>query len=58
MRCNISLKFRFLISHLEKFPANLVAISDDSGDRFDQDTITLEKQDTGTWNSNLLANYI
>jgi hypothetical protein len=37
MGCNVSLKVRFLDPHLEFFPENLGAVSDEHGERFHQD---------------------
>jgi hypothetical protein len=37
MGCNISLKVHFLDSHLDFFPQNLGAVSDEHGERFHQD---------------------
>ena len=37
MGCRMSLKIHFLHSHLNVFPPNLVAVSDEHGERFQQD---------------------
>ena len=44
MGCNMSLKIHFLDSHLDLFPDNLGAISDEDGERFHQDISALEKR--------------
>ena len=44
MKCNISLKIHFLHSHMDFFPANLGAVSDEQGERFHQDISTMEKR--------------
>ncbi|UYV68846.1 hypothetical protein LAZ67_6001252 [Cordylochernes scorpioides] len=41
--CNMSLKIHFLHSHLDFFPDNLGAVSDEHGERFHQD-ISMEKR--------------
>ena len=43
MGCNMSLKIHFLRSHLDFFPPNLSAVSDERGERFHQDISTTEK---------------
>jgi hypothetical protein len=35
--CNMSLKVNFLFSHLNLFPKNLGAVSEEQGERLDQD---------------------
>jgi hypothetical protein len=35
--CNMSLKVHFLFSHLNLFPKNLGAVSEEQGEHFDQD---------------------
>ena len=44
MGCNMSLKIHFLDSHLDFFPDNLGAVSDEHGERFHQDISALEKR--------------
>jgi hypothetical protein len=41
--CNKSLKIHFLLSHLDIFPPNLGAVSDEHGERIHQDISTMEK---------------
>ena len=43
MVCNLSLHINFLHSHLDVFPPNLGAVSDEHGERFCQDFSTMEK---------------
>ena len=57
MKCNMSLKIHFLHSHLDFFPANLGAVSDEQGERFHQDISTMEKRYQGNWNPSMLADY-
>ncbi|UYV74872.1 hypothetical protein LAZ67_12001574 [Cordylochernes scorpioides] len=42
--CNMSLKIHFLQSHLDFFPDNLGAVSDEHGERFHQDLSSMEKR--------------
>ncbi|GBP18505.1 hypothetical protein EVAR_12966_1 [Eumeta japonica] len=44
MGCNMSLKIHFLHSHLDFFPQNLGAVSDEHGERFHQDISNMEKR--------------
>ncbi|UYV63953.1 hypothetical protein LAZ67_2006122 [Cordylochernes scorpioides] len=45
--CNMSLKIHFLHSHLDFFPDNLGAVSDEHGERFHQDISGMEKRYQG-----------
>ncbi|UYV65187.1 hypothetical protein LAZ67_3003503 [Cordylochernes scorpioides] len=42
--CNMSLKIHFLHSHIDFFPDNLGAVSDEHGERFHQDISSMEKR--------------
>ena len=55
--CNMSIKVHFLYNHLDKFPPNLGAVSDEQGERFHQDLTTMEKRYQGRWDKNMLADY-
>lgn len=55
--CNMSLKLHFLHSHLEFFPDNLGAVSDEHGERFHQQIAQMEKRYSGKWTPNMLADY-
>ena len=57
MKCNMSLKIHFLHSHLDFFPANLGAVSDEHGERFHQDIATMEKPYQDNWNPSTLDDY-
>lgn len=57
LECNMSLKLHFLHSHLDFFPENLGAISDEHGERFHQEIASIEKRYTGKWSPNMLADY-
>jgi hypothetical protein len=54
---NMSLKVHFLDSHLKFFPENLGAVSNEHGERFNQDISTLEKQYQDKWSNSMLADY-
>jgi hypothetical protein len=47
-----SQKIHFLHSHLNFFPPNLVAVSDEHGERFHQDISTMEKRYAGKCSQN------
>jgi hypothetical protein len=55
--CNMSLKLHFLGSHLDYFPPNLVAISEEQGERFHQDLKDVERRYQGRWDVNMMADY-
>ena len=57
MGCRMSLKIHFLHSHLDFFPANLGAISDEQGEKFHQDIQAMEARCQGFWNEGMLADY-
>ena len=42
--CNMSIKLHFLNSHLDQFNENLDDVSDEQGERFHQDIITMEER--------------
>jgi len=48
--CNTSLNIHFLQSHLDFFPENCGAVSDEHGERFHQDISSMEKRYQGKWN--------
>jgi hypothetical protein len=53
----MSLKVHFLDSHLDFFPENLGAVSDEHGQRFHQDISNMEKRYQGKWSLSTLADY-
>jgi len=53
--CNMSLKIHFLHSHLDFFPANCGAVSDEHGERFHQDIAQIKKR--YQWSPVMLADY-
>ena len=50
-----SLKIHFLHSHLDFFPENCGAVSDEHGERFDQHISSMEERYQGKWNCAMLA---
>ena len=57
MNCNMLLKMHFLHSHLDFFPANLDAVSDEHGERFHQDIANMDKRYQGKWSPSMLGDY-
>jgi hypothetical protein len=55
--CNMSLKVHFLDSHLDFFPVNVGAVSDEHGELSHQDMSNMENQYQGKWSPNMLADY-
>ncbi|GBM82223.1 hypothetical protein AVEN_93098-1 [Araneus ventricosus] len=55
--CSISLKVHFLDSHLNYFPENLGAVSEEQGERFHQDIKEIERRHQGKWNVSMIADY-
>ena len=55
MGCRMSLKIHFLHSHLQFFPENLEAVSDEQDKRLHQDIQTIEKKYQGVWNEGMDA---
>ena len=53
----MSLKLHFLHSHLEFFPDNLDAVSDEHGERFHQDIAVVETRYKGKSSSNMMGDY-
>ena len=57
MGYNMSLKIYFLNSHLDFFPANLGAVSNEHGERFHQDIYVFEKGYQGKWTPSMFGDY-
>ena len=57
MGCRMSLKIYFLHSHLDFFPANLGAVSDEHGERFHQQISIMENRYQGNFNPNMMGDY-
>jgi hypothetical protein len=55
--CRMSVKMHFLDSHLDYFPANLGAYSEEQGERFHQVISEMECRYQGRWNVNMMADY-
>ena len=55
--CRMSIKLHFLHSHLDEFPNNPGAVSDEQGERFHQDFMTMEHRYQGRWDRNMVADY-
>ena len=57
MGCWMSLKIHFLHSHLNFFPPNLGAVSDEHGERFHQDITKMESNYQGKWNPGMMRDF-
>ena len=57
MGCRMSLKIPFLHSHLNFFPPNLGAVSDELGERFHQDITKMEINYQGKWNPGMMGDF-
>ena len=55
--CNMSVKVHFLHSHLNYFPENLGAFSEEHGERFHQDIKDMETRYQGKWSVSMMADY-
>ena len=53
----MSIKLHYLDSHLDRFPRNLGAMSDEQGERFHQDIATMEDRYQGRWDERMMADY-
>jgi hypothetical protein len=47
----------FLSSHLDFFPENCGSVSEKHGERFHQDTATMEGRYKGKWSPSMIADY-
>ena len=54
---NIRIKMHYLFSHIDRFPENLDAMSDEKGERFHQNIKELETRYQGRWDAALMADY-
>ncbi|GBM84297.1 hypothetical protein AVEN_1902-1 [Araneus ventricosus] len=52
-----SLKVPFFDSHVDYFPENLGAVSEDQGERFHQDIKEMDRRYQGKWNVSMIADY-
>jgi hypothetical protein len=55
--CALSLKVHFLNVHLDYFPENLGAVSEEQGERFHQDIKKMETRCHGRWNVYVMGDY-
>ena len=55
--CKMSIKLHFLHSHLDKFPSNPEAVSDEQCEWFHQNLMTIEHRYQGLWYRNMMADY-
>jgi hypothetical protein len=55
--CNMSLKVHFLFSHLNLFLKNLGAVSEEQGERFDQDIKQMERFYQGRWSVSMMVGF-
>ena len=55
--CSMGVKLQYLYSHLNRFPENLGAVSDEQGEWFYQDLKTMEERYQGTWDKHMVADY-
>ena len=55
--CNMSIKVHFLNSHLEQFPDNLGAVSDEQAEHFHQDIKVMEERYQKRWDIHMMADY-
>lgn len=53
--CRMSIKLHYLHRHLDHFPQNLGAMSDEQGERFHQDISTMEERYQGRWDTSMMA---
>ena len=51
--CNMSVKMRYLFSHMDRFPENLGSMSNEQGERFHQDLKEMETR----WDAVMMADY-
>ena len=57
LNVHMSIKIHFLFSHLDRFPENLGAVSDEQGERFRQDINVIEQRYQGRWDTHMMADY-
>jgi hypothetical protein len=57
LSCNMRMTLHFLASHLDYFPPNLGAVSEEQGERFHQELKDVEQRYHGRWDVNMMADY-
>jgi hypothetical protein len=55
--CLMRLKIHFFNSHLDIFPENLCTVSEEQGERFQQDIKEMERRYQGRWNVKMMGDY-
>ncbi|GBM30336.1 hypothetical protein AVEN_174146-1 [Araneus ventricosus] len=55
--CSMSFKVHFLDSHLDYFPENLGAVSEEQVERFHQDIKEMDWRYQGKWNVSMIVDY-
>ena len=55
--CNMSIKIHYLKSHLDSFPENLGSVSDEQGERFNQDIKVRKCRYQRRWDKHMMADY-
>ena len=58
MGCNMSLKVRFLDSHMDFFHERLSDVSDEHDEQFIKDIAVIEKRCKGSWSQSMLADTV
>ena len=58
MGCRMSLKVHILDAHLDKFKEDMGAYSEEQGERFHQDILDFEHRYQGSYNENMMGDYI
>lgn len=58
LNVHMSLKIHFLADHLDFFPENLGAVSDEQGERFHQDIAAMEERYKGKDSLSMIGNYL
>ena len=54
---NMSIKVHFLHNHLDRFPANCGAVSDEQGEHFHQDIKEMKTRYQGRWDGRMMVDY-
>ena len=57
LKCRMSIKLHYLHSHLDWFPENLGAMSDEQGEHFHQDIATMEERYQGRWDVHMITDF-
>ena len=55
--CRMSIKVHYLNSHLSEFSADFGGVSEEQGERIQQDVKVMEERYQGRWNCNMMADY-